>query len=170
MKCFYAVAALAMALCGCGYHVEGHSDLLPSTIKTIYVPAWKNASIKYKLSDLLPQDISREFISRTKYRVVTKPDGADATLTGTILKYRANPAIFDPSTSRASVVEFEVALAVKLTDSSGKTLWENGWMPLKQRYEISSQATQYFEESDPGVTRLSKEAARTIVSAILSNF
>jgi outer membrane lipopolysaccharide assembly protein LptE/RlpB len=167
----FLALGLVLLLGGCGYHVEGHSDLLPSTLKTIYVPAWTNATVKFKLTDTLPQDITREFIARTKYKIVTQPDGADAVLTGTVLKYRANPAIFDPATSRASVVEFEVAMSAKLTERvTGKTLWENGYMTFKQRYEISSQSTAYFEESDPAVTRLSREAARALVSAILSNF
>jgi hypothetical protein len=167
----FLALGLIVALGGCGYHVQGHSDLLPATIKTIYVPAWTNSTVKFKLTDTLPQDITREFIARTKYKIVTQPDGADAVLTGTVLKYRANPAIFDPATSRASVVEFEVTMSVKLTERvTGKTLWENGYMGFKQRYEISSQPTAYFEESDSGVARLSKEAARAVVSAILSNF
>ncbi|HEY3742114.1 MAG TPA: LPS assembly lipoprotein LptE [Bryobacteraceae bacterium] len=165
------LAVLTLVSGGCGYHVEGHDSVLPTTLKTIYIPAWTNASVKFKLTDSLPQDITREFIARTKYKIVTKPEGADAVLTGTVLKYRASPAIFDPSTSRASVVECEVTLSAKLVDrATGKTLWENGYFTFHQRYEISSDPTTYFEESDPAMARLSKEAARALVSGILSNF
>lgn len=161
----------AIVLTGCGYHVQGHTDLLPKTVQTIYVPAWGNASVKYKLNDTLPQDIAREFIAKTRYQIVTKPDNADAILTGTVLRYAANPAIFDPATSRASVVECDVAMRVKLTEkASGKTLWENTYLTFKQRYEISTTPTAYFDESNPALDRLSREAARNIVSAILSSF
>ena len=164
---FFALALLG----GCGYHVAGHSDLLPKTLKTIYIPAWVNGTVRYKLTDSLPQDIGREFIARTRYLVVTKPDNADAILTGTVLRYNASPAIFDPATARASVVEFEVAMSARLTEkATGKVLWENTYFSFKQRYEISTKPTTYFEESDPAITRLSREAARSIVSAILSNF
>ena len=156
---------------GCGYHVAGHTDLLPKTMHTIYVPAWANASVRYRLNDSLPQDIAREFIAKTRYQIVTKPDNADAVLTGTVLRYIANPAIFDPATSRASVVEMDVAMSVKLTEkATGKTLWENTYLAFKQRYEISTVPTSYFDESNPGLERLSRDAARSIVSAILSNF
>ena len=165
------VLGLAIWLTGCGYHVAGHSDLLPKTLHTIYVPAWANASVRYRLNDSLPQDIAREFIAKTRYQIVTKPDNADAVLTGAVLRYNANPAIFDPATSRASVVELEVAMAVKLTEkATGKTLWENNYLTFKQRYEISTTQTAYFDESSPALERLSREAARNIVSAILSNF
>jgi hypothetical protein len=169
----YPVMVVAALACftGCGYHVQGHDDLLPKTLHIIYVPAWTNSTVRYKLTDTLPQDIAREFIARTRYEIVTKPDNADAILTGTVVKYAASPAIFDPATARASVVEFEVAMSVKLTDkTTGKILWENSYLTFKQRYEISTTPTAYFDESGPALTRLSREAARSIVSAILSNF
>jgi hypothetical protein len=166
-----APLALLALMTGCGYHVSGHEDLLPKTLHVIYIPAWTNATVKYKLTDSLPQDIAREFIARTRYQVVTKPEGADAALTGNVIRYVAGPAIFDPVTSRASVVEMEVAMSVKLTEiKTGKVLWENNYLTFKQRYEISTVATAYFEESGPALTRLSREAARSVVSAILSNF
>ena len=155
---------------GCGYHVSGHTDLLPKTLHTIYVPAWSNSSVRFRLNDSLPQDIAREFIAKTKYQIVNKPENYDAILTGTVLRYGANPAIFDPATSRASVVEVEVTMSVKLADKAGKVLWENSYMSFKQRYEISKDANVYFDESSPALERLSREAARNIVSAILSNF
>ena len=167
-----ACAVLVLVgLTGCGYHVAGHSDLLPKTLNTIYVPAWGNSTVKFRLNDSLPQDIAREFIARTRYAVVTKPDNADAVLTGTVLRYNATPAILDPATSRASVVEMDIAMSVKLTErATGKTLWENTYLTFKQRYEISTTPATYFDESNPALERLSREAARNIVSAILSNF
>ena len=169
---FLALIGLLLALSsvGCGYHVSGHTDLLPTTLHTIYVPAWGNNSVRYRLNDSLPQDIAREFVAKTKYEIVTKPERYDAMLTGTVLRYGANPAIFDPATSRASVVEVEVTMSVKLADKAGKVLWENSYMSFKQRYEISKDAAVYFDESSPALERLSREAARNIVSAILSNF
>jgi len=43
-----ALAAAAMCLASCGYTVSGHTDLLPKTIQTICVPAFANATIRYK--------------------------------------------------------------------------------------------------------------------------
>ena len=95
-----------------------------------------------------------------------------ASLSGAVHRSRTLESfLFDPATSRASVVELEVAMAVKLTEkATGKTLWENNYLTFKQRYEISTTQTAYFDESSPALERLSREAARNIVSAILSNF
>lgn len=171
MRVFLALIC-GLTLARCGYHVAGHdAGTIPQNVQTIYIPAWENGTVRYKLTDSIPQDIGREFIGRTRYKVVTKPDNADAVLTGTILKYYPGPAIFDPVTSRASVVQVEVTLSAKLVDKkTGKTLWENGYFSFKQRYEISTTPTAYVEESDAAIARLSREVARSVVSAILSNF
>src|ERR1035438_2186410 len=67
------VALLAVALCaaGCAYHVAGKSDVMPQTIHTIAITPFANRTIQYKLAQRLPADITREFISRTRYKVVT---------------------------------------------------------------------------------------------------
>ena len=41
--------------------MEGKGDLLPKTLQTIACPAFANATTKYKLTGMLPQEIGREF-------------------------------------------------------------------------------------------------------------
>ena len=43
-------------------------------------------------------------------------------------------------------------------------------MEVRQRYEISVDQLQYFEESDIALDRVSREVARSVVSAILEAF
>ena len=64
---------LALGLASCGYHVSGKADLLPKTVHTIAIPAFQNATIQYKLTDLMPGALAREFITRTRYRVIPDP-------------------------------------------------------------------------------------------------
>ena len=42
-------ASALMSMLGCGYHVSGHADLLPKNVHTIAVPAFGNATTRYKL-------------------------------------------------------------------------------------------------------------------------
>ena len=71
-----------MVLASCGYHVASTTDVLPKNVKTIAIPAFGNITTRYKISDLLAAAITREFISRTRYQIVSDPDQADAVLTG----------------------------------------------------------------------------------------
>ena len=73
---------------------------------------------------LLPADITREFISRTRYRIVADPSKADAVLTGAVINFVAYPTIFDPASGRATGVQVVVNVQLTLTDrATGKVLF-----------------------------------------------
>jgi hypothetical protein len=54
--------------------------------------------------------------------------------------------------------------------SSGKTLFSRPNMEVRERYQISTNPQQYFDESGTAIQRLSKDVAQSVVSAILENF
>lgn len=161
----------AVALSGCGYHVSGTTDLLPKTLTTICIPAFENTTTRYKLTDRLPEAISREFISRTRYKLVSDPGQADAVLKGVVTNYVAFPTVFDQATGRATGLQLNVTMRVTLTErTTGKVLFTRPGFEVKQRYEISVDPKAYFEESEVAMSRLSRDVARSLVSAILENF
>ncbi len=163
--------AALLALSACGYHVAGRADLLPKEIKTIAVPAFANITTRYKLTDRLPQAIAHEFISRTRYRVIPDQNASDAILRGAVISYQSFPTIFDPATGRASGVEMHVLLQVSLMErATGKVLFTRPSFDVRERYQISTDAAAYFEESDAALNRVSQQVARQVVTAILENF
>jgi hypothetical protein len=163
--------AALISLVSCGYHVGGKADLLPKRIKTIAVPAFGNVTVRYKVSDRLAAAITRELISRTRYQVVADPNQADAVLTGAVTNFMAYPTIFDPVTGRASGVQVILFMQVYLTDrSTGAAIFQRPQMEFRERYEISVDQRAYFDESDMAMDRLSRDVARSVVSAILENF
>ena len=176
MNCCRVVAAgvcssLVCLISACGYHVAGKGDLMPATVHSIAVPPFRNATIRYKLTDRLAEAISREFIARTRYQIVNDPDSADAVLRGTVVNYVAYPVVFDQATGRASGLQVNVTLQVSLVERvSGKVIYTRPNFEMHDRYEISQNDNQYFEESDPALARLSKTVARDIVTSILDNF
>jgi len=167
-----ALLALGLlSISGCGYHVAGKGDMLPKTIKTIAVPTFTNSSTRYKLTDLMPAAVTREFISRTKYQIIADPTQADAVLRGAVTNFISYPTVFDPATGRASTVQLSVFLRVTLTErATGKVLFERASMEVKERYEISVDPKAYFDESEAALQRVSHDVARSVVSAILENF
>lgn len=166
-----AAGVVALCLVSCGYHVAGHADLLPAKLHTIAVPAFGNLTNRYKLSERLPGAIAREFVSRTRYRVVADPRVADAVLHGAVMNYLSFPNVSDPSTGRATAVQISVYLQISLTErESGKVLFSRPNMEARQRYEISVDQSAYFEEADIAIDRLSRDVARTVVSSILEAF
>jgi len=161
----------ALAASGCGYHLSGRGDLIPKTVLTIAVQPFGNATPRYKLARLLPSDISRELISRTRYKLVDDPNQADAVLSGALTNFSAYPIIYDNVTNRATTVQAVVVLQVKLVNrADGKVIYEKMGAEFRERYEISIDPAAYFDESGTAMERLSKDVARSVVSALLNAF
>ncbi len=158
-------------LISCGYHVSGHADLLPKTIHTIAIPAFGNGTNQYKVSDRLAAAITREFISRTRYGITADPEHADAILSGAVVSFFSYPTIFDPATGRATGVIVFLTMQVSLREkATGKILFNRPNMQVRERYEISIDPKVYFDENETAMERLSRDAARTVVSSILELF
>jgi hypothetical protein len=166
-----AAAGFLLLASSCGYHTGGHGDLIPKTVHTIAIPAFSNVTTRYKLTDQLPEAITREFISRTRYRIVTDTNSADAILDGAVLTYQSFPTIFDPATGTASAVEVHVVLRLTLRErATGKILYSRPYYEIRERYEISINPSVYFEESDSALARASRQTAQQVVSSILEAF
>jgi outer membrane lipopolysaccharide assembly protein LptE/RlpB len=169
MKKLGLVLAL-IGTAGCGYHVAGTTDLLPKGLKTIAIPAFTNITTRYDLARMLPEDITREFLSRTRYRVVSDPEHADAVLTGSVIRFTSYPTTADQF-GRATAVQASVILQLTLKDhSTGTVLFSRSNFEFKERYAISVSPEDYFDESGVAMKRLSTSVADSVVTAILQNF
>jgi hypothetical protein len=167
----FAFCLSPFALSSCGYHVVGTTDVLPKSVKTIAIPAFGNVTTRYKISDLLAAAITREFISRTRYRIVSDANDADAVLSGSVVNFYAYPTIFDSTTGRAAGVQAIVVMQLSLRDrATNAVLFDRPRMEFRQNYEISVDPQAYFDESEVAMDRLSRDVARSVVSAVLENF
>jgi hypothetical protein len=167
----FVYCLLPFAFSSCGYHVAGRADILPKNVKTIAIPAFGNITSRYRVANLLAGAITREFISRTRFRIVAEPDQADAVLSGSVINFYSYPITLDPATARASGVEVIVQMQISLRDrATNAVLLDRPRMEFRQLYEISIDPKAYFDESDVAMDRLSRDVARSVVSAVLENF
>ena len=165
----FTLLFIALATTSCGYRLAGRGDLIPKTVKTIAVQPFGNGTPSYKLARLLPSDITREFIARTRYRLIDDPNQADAVLTGTLVNFSAYPIV--SADNRGTTVQVIVNVQVKLTNrATGEVIWERPGAEYRERYEIASDPKAYFDESGAAMERVSKGVARGVVSAILNAF
>lgn len=164
-----ALAALALAA-SCGYRLSGHGDLMPASAKTVAV-IFRNGTTRYDLARMLPAEVTREFLTRTRYKVVDDRNQADVVLEGIVANVFPSPTTSDPATGRATGALLVVQLNLTLTErATGKLLWSrNGW-DFRERYEVSTDPQAYFDESTPAMQRLSQDVARAVVSTILEHF
>jgi hypothetical protein len=151
--------------------VTGGGALLPPDVKTIAVPAFKNQSSTFRIEQRLTSAVTREFLERTRFRVVPNPDGADAVLKGTVKDVRAGAITYDRTTGRATSMQVQVTADVQLEDlHSHKVLFSNANYVFREQYQVSQDSSTIFEEDEPALDRLSRDLARTLVTDILENF
>jgi outer membrane lipopolysaccharide assembly protein LptE/RlpB len=166
-----AVVLLSMALAGCGYHVAGKANRLPQSVHTIAIPSFVNQTQQYKLEQLLTQAVVREFITRTRYKIVNQVDpDADATLRGYLTMVQISPVTFDSQTGRASTVLVTIGMRVSLVDRQGRAIFDNQNYVFRDQYQVSRELSSFFQEESPAMQRLSTQFARTLVSNVLEAY
>jgi len=167
---------LAVLLCSslavsCGYHTAGHNTAIPQEVRTIAIPAFVNQTHTYRIEQMLTAAVVREMTTRTHYHVVQDPaDGADATLSGSVLSAYTTPLTYDSTTGRAASVLVVISMSVSFQDKTGKLLYRNPAYLFREQYEISRDPNSFFEEDTPALARLSRDFAQTLVSNILEGF
>ncbi len=165
-----ALLLLSLFAGGCGYHTSGKAALIPPDVKTIAVPSFVNQTQTYRIESILTQAVVREFNTRTKYRIVTDPNDADAILRGTVVSTQLAPLTYDSNTGRASSALVTVNMKVALTAKDGRVLYENSNYTYREQYQVSRELSSFFEEEGPAIDRLSRDFARALVSNVLEMY
>lgn len=167
---YFAVFA-ALAAGGCGYHVAGHSSNLPTDWTTIAVPTFKNDTVQYRIEQLFTEAVIREFITRTKYHVVSDPQSADAVLHGEILSIDTSPILFNANTGQVTTMLVTVHARVVLQGAkSEKPVYQNKDMVFRSEYQIPSDVNTFFQQEDPALQRMAHDFASGLVANILEGF
>jgi hypothetical protein len=176
---------VAVFLSACGYHVGGTSSRLPPGLKVIAVPAFENQTNQNRVEQRMTQAVVREFIARTKYRIVSTEESADAVLHGEITAVESSPVVFDTTptqnspvsptgtitTARATTMLVSVHLKVLLEErETKKILYKNDNYLFREAYEISTDPTTFFDEQGPALDRVAKDFASRLVADVVENF
>lgn len=144
---------------------------MPPDIKTIAIPIFTNQSSTFHIEQNLAAAITREFIQRTKYQITPNPREADAVLKGTVKDVRSGVITYDQSTGRATSLQIQATVDVKLEDVHGKkVVYSNPKFVFRQEYQVSEVNSQLFMEDQAALDRLSRDLARNLVTEILENF
>ena len=166
-----ALLAAPAVLAGCGYHVAGHASQLPSEWTQIAIPAFRNDTTTYRIEQRMTQAVIREFVTRTKYRIVQDPASADAVLRGEVISIETDPVLFEATTGAVTTMLVTVHTKVELIDSkTEKPVYKNDDMIFRDEYQISTDVKSFFQEEDPALDRMARDLASHLVSNVLENF
>ncbi|HEX3660182.1 MAG TPA: LptE family protein [Acidobacteriaceae bacterium] len=165
------LGAFLLASGGCNYHTVDSAVHLPSTVRTLAIPAFQNNTQSYHTQAVFTQAVIREFTSRTSCRIVSGEDSAaDATLRGTITSFLINPLTYDSTTGQTSSYLVTITTRLELIDRHGKILWQNPAYVFRQQYEQTQDLASFIQEDSAATHRLAQEFARAAVADILESF
>jgi len=163
------IAALCLMTLHCGYRLRGTGSYLPSHIKKIGIPMFKNDTTRYELDLRLTQAVISEMVARAKVEVVAEYSGVDAVLTGEILSFSVNPIAF---TGQATADKYNITIVVRilLRDLvNKKTLFANPSFVYVKEYDVP-EGTDFESVETEAISKVAEEFARTIVVSLLEGF
>jgi outer membrane lipopolysaccharide assembly protein LptE/RlpB len=160
---------LALAAARCGYRLRGTGSFLPPHIKTIGIPVFKNLTTRYELDVKLTEAVIGEMTARSKVRLVSDPEGADAVLEGEIASYSASPIAFTGG-GRPDRFNIRVTANIVLRDRvKDGTLFANPAFTFIQEYEVP-EGSDFESEETAAIGQVAERFARSLVTTILEGF
>ena len=153
---------------GCGYHLVGTGSSLPSHLKTISIPVFKNTSSQPEIHRELTSAVLESFISDGRLDVVKKND-ADLVMDATLIFYQKRNVSFGSQDLVSNIiVEVEVELQVTdqiknkiLIKEKLKTQWD-----YKSTSDIATTERARLEALDLGF----QDLGRRLVSLLIDQF
>ena len=151
---------------GCAYRLAG-KRFNNGEGKTIAIPTFVNRTTTYRIEQRISEAVRREFIRRTRYKVVPEESG-DVVVNGEVLTYVAVPIIFNQQ-GRGSSYSILVDLNVRLTDSgTGQVLFQNDRWTFRDVFELAQNSSDFVPEDTAAVDRLARRFASSLVASLLS--
>jgi outer membrane lipopolysaccharide assembly protein LptE/RlpB len=165
----FALAAILQT--GCGYHVAGHTNSLPQSIRVIAVTPLENKTTSYRIEQKLTSATVHGFLARTPYKIVSNAADGDAVLRGKVVSIEAVPLLFNTQTGSATTMLVTVKCEFSLTErATDKVLYHSENFVFRNQYEITTNIPSFFEEQDPALDRLAQDFASRLVAAVIENY
>ena len=168
MRTLIALACLSFSLTavsGCGYRLAS-KKLNNGNGQTLAIPAFTNRTTTYRLEQRLTEAVRREFIRRTRFKVVPGETG-DVVVAGEVLSFNAIPIIFNQE-GRGSAYSILVDLNVRLTDSkTGAALFQNERWTFRDVFELAQNSAEFVPEDTAAIDRLARRFASSLVASVL---
>jgi hypothetical protein len=161
--------AAALMAVSCGYRLRGTGSYLPSHIKRISIPMFKNMTTRYELDLKLTQAVINEMTARAKVEVLSETGRGEAVLIGEVTSFRVNPIAFSGEAA-ADRYNITVTARIVLRDLvNKKVLFSNPSFVYVKEYEVP-QGADFESLETEAIGKVAEEFARTIVGNILEGF
>jgi len=171
---FRAGSSLVAAIIAgsCGYHLVGVSGSLPEHLQRLYVAPFVNQTGRAELDQRLTEEVTQEWVRRGRFQLVSRPEEADAVLSGSVVAADVSPVRFDDQ-GRGTEYQLTVSADVQLVDRTGEkpvVLWRDQRFARSVSYQVDVNAADYFDREVLAMEQVSRDFARGLVVTILEGF
>lgn len=161
----------ALVLTCCGYALVGHSNFLPSSVKTIQVPTFVNRTTRVQLEQRVTQAVADEMVSRGRLKLVNNANAADVILKGSIDSFGIFPIAFNPQ-GLATQYQISITANIQLLDhrNEDKVLWKNDQYRFVDNYQVNVQSADAFDQETRAIIDIAQRFSETLVTNLLEGF
>jgi outer membrane lipopolysaccharide assembly protein LptE/RlpB len=158
------VVALGL-LSGCGYRLAARKGDIGGG-RTLAVPTFANSTNTYRVEQRISEAVRQELVRTTHYKV-SSADSGDVLIRGEVTGYGASPTVFDER-GRAAQYSLAVTIKVVVTETStGKTLFRNDGLTLRDNFQLSQTAGDFVPEDPAALNRIAERFASAVVAALV---
>ena len=163
--CFLVVVLVSLS---CGYHLAGYGSTLPSHIRAISIPVFKNSSSEPNIQRDATDAIRRAFISDGRLKV-TDTSKADLLIRGTLTNYQLRGVSFS---SEDSAEEYIVRLGIQVEayDRIKKRIIFSQKFTTQWDYRSTSSVVDSESERQTALKEAYDDLADRLVSITIEQF
>ena len=165
---FLATLVLAAALGGCGYSV-GLGGNLPSHIKTVAVPIFRNSTQQPAIENFITAAVVNAFVTSGRLKVV--PIGAaDSILEGDIVGYHLDSIAFNP---QINVTEYRLRVRVNIRFRDVREnamLWKQDGLEEWADFRVQGRVSDTIAREDVAARQAAVVIGRRIVASAVDRF
>jgi len=159
------IVLVFLLMTGCGYRLAS-PQLNNGAGRWIAVPTFVNKTATYRIEQRLTEEVRRELIRRTRFKVVPDNTG-DVVMTAEVLNYNAIPVLFNQQ-GRGSAYTILVDLSVRVTETqTGKVLFRNDRFTFREVFELAQTSAEFVPEDTAAQDRLARRFASSLVASVM---
>ena len=163
--CFLVVVLVSSS---CGYHLAGYGSPLPSHIRAISIPVFKNSSSEPNIQRDATDAIRRAFISDGRLKV-TDTSKADLLMRGTLTNYQLRGVSFSSEDSAEEYI-VRLGIEVEVYDRIKKRIIFSQKFTTQWDYRSTSSVVDSESEKQTALKEAYNDLADMLVSTTIEQF
>ena len=162
-------AAIVLLITGCGYHFMPAGEHIGTRIQKVFVDNFPNRTSEAYVENYLRKAFIDEFIEGRRFKVVGKPEMADAVLKGSVKSLTTSHLSYDINNI---AVEERVTMTMEIIFEEQDTheiVWSNKDISGMEDYQITDQLTSENSRKN-ALIKLSNDTAEKVYRLMMSDF